>query len=73
MNRRNEEILKRKALADSMNFAPPTEGENFLIFGERKECIKPTLLNQAREMLGFNPRHSSMFEQCRAKNPKRRN
>lgn len=65
MNKRNQEILERKRLANVMNFAPPTDNENFMLFGQRARCIRPTVINARRERLGYNPERFSMFEQCK--------
>lgn len=64
---KTHDFLLKKAKADADNFAPPTEDENYIVFGERKSCIKPTLLNRQREKLGWNPNLGSIFNQCQTK------
>lgn len=68
---KTHEFLLRKAEADLANSAPPVEGENYVIFGQRKECITPSLLNQEREKLGYNPKFHSPFYQCQTPKPRR--
>lgn len=67
---KKHEFLLKKQAADAANFSPPAEGENYMVFGQRKECIKPTLLNQQREKLGWNPNLGSIFNQCQTKRPR---
>lgn len=64
------EFLKKKAKADADNLAPDPDGNN-MIFGERQQCLNPTLLNARREQLGFNPAKASWFNQCLPGRPKR--
>jgi hypothetical protein len=46
------------------NNIPDINGNN-LIFGKRESCINPTLLNQRREQLGYNPEKASIFNKCK--------
>ncbi len=63
---KSDEFKKKQEEAYKANFhTPPEEGENFSLFGERQQCIKPTLLNRMRENLGY-PR-KSIFSECKRK------
>jgi hypothetical protein len=57
------DFLKRKQKADADNTAPDPNGNN-IIFGERQQCINPTILNSKRASLGYNPDKASVFNQC---------
>lgn len=57
------DFLKKKQQADYDNSIPDPDGNN-LIFGERQQCLNPTILNARREQLGFNPAKASWFNQC---------
>ncbi len=61
-----EELQARAAKAQFDNSLPDPNGNNML-FGQRQECIKPTLLNSMREKLGYNPKYASPFNQCQTK------
>lgn len=64
-----EEILQRQQQANYDNNSPDTSG-NYMVFGEKKECLNPTLLNQKREQLGYRPELQSPFHQCQTKRPR---
>lgn len=59
-----EEILQRQLQAKYDNNLPDPNGNN-LMFGQRQQCINPTLLNQQRESLGYNPEKASIFNRCK--------
>lgn len=46
------------------NNSPDPQGNN-LVFGKREKCINPTLINQRRESLGYNPEKASIFNKCK--------
>lgn len=64
-----EQIEARQQQANYDNNSPDTSG-NYMVFGERKECLRPTLLNQKREQLGYRPELQSSFHQCVTKRPR---
>lgn len=66
---KTHEFNQRKLQADLANQSQP-EDENYMVFGERKKCINPTLLNQRRERLGYNPKYNSPFYQCQTQRPR---
>lgn len=56
------DFLKKKQRADADNSIPDLDGNN-LMFGERQQCINPTILNSRRESLGYIPDRNSAFNQ----------
>lgn len=66
---KTSDFLLKKAKADYDNNMPDPDGNN-MMFGKRQECLNPTLLNAARERLGFRPELQSPFVQCQTKKPR---
>lgn len=60
-----KEQLEAKKLQAMLDNSKPDPNGNNLMFGQRQQCINPTILNQRREALGYNPEKASIFNRCK--------